>query len=118
MVAATALAEIAPPPAAGAALDIEQVSHAFDIDGAELPVLSDVSISVEPGEFVAKLDGLMGTDVFVRRFREFRARRDFPDLAAVYAGLGIRSGDGALQFDDAAPAADVRRAIMANAKGN
>jgi NitT/TauT family transport system ATP-binding protein len=55
MVAATALAEVATPPAAGAALDIEQVSHAFDIDGAELPVLSDVSISVEPGEFVALL---------------------------------------------------------------
>ena len=55
MVAATALAEIAPPPAAGAALDIEQVSHAFDIDGTELPVLSDVSVSVEPGEFVALL---------------------------------------------------------------
>ncbi|MGY4326337.1 ABC-type nitrate/sulfonate/bicarbonate transport system ATPase subunit [Bradyrhizobium sp. LB7.2] len=55
MVAATALAEIDAHPAAGAALDIEQVSHAFDIDGAELPVLSDVSISVEPGEFVALL---------------------------------------------------------------
>ena len=55
MVAATALAEVTTPPAAGAALDIEQVSHAFDIDGAELPVLSDVSISVEPGEFVALL---------------------------------------------------------------
>ncbi|MCP3410672.1 ABC transporter ATP-binding protein [Bradyrhizobium sp. CCGB01] len=55
MVAAAGLAEVAIPPAAGAALDIEQVSHAFDIDGAELPVLSDVSISVEPGEFVALL---------------------------------------------------------------
>ena len=39
----------------GAALDIESVSHAFDIDGAELPVLDDVSLSVEPGEFVALL---------------------------------------------------------------
>lgn len=55
MVAATALAEIDAHSAAGAALDIEQVSHALDIDGAELPVLSDVSISVEPGEFVALL---------------------------------------------------------------
>ncbi|RXT44196.1 ABC transporter ATP-binding protein [Bradyrhizobium betae] len=55
MVAAAALAEVAAPAAAGAALDIEQVSHAFDIDGAELPVLDDVSISVEPGEFVALL---------------------------------------------------------------
>jgi NitT/TauT family transport system ATP-binding protein len=41
--------------AAGAALDIERVSHSFDIDGAELPVLDDVSLSVEPGEFVALL---------------------------------------------------------------
>jgi NitT/TauT family transport system ATP-binding protein len=55
MVEAALLAEVATPPAAGAALDIEQVSHAFDIDGTELPVLSDVSISVEPGEFVALL---------------------------------------------------------------
>ncbi|MEY9754313.1 ABC transporter ATP-binding protein [Bradyrhizobium yuanmingense] len=52
---ATALAEAVTHPATGAALDIEQVSHAFDIDGTELPVLSDVSISVEPGEFVALL---------------------------------------------------------------
>jgi NitT/TauT family transport system ATP-binding protein len=39
----------------GAALDIENVSHSFDIDGVELPVLDDVSLSVEPGEFVALL---------------------------------------------------------------
>lgn len=50
-----ALAEAVTHRPAGAALDIEQVSHAFDIDGAELPVLSDLSISVEPGEFVALL---------------------------------------------------------------
>jgi sulfonate transport system ATP-binding protein len=50
-----ATAEVIAYPAAGAALDIEQVSHAFDIDGTELPVLSDVSIAVEPGEFVALL---------------------------------------------------------------
>jgi sulfonate transport system ATP-binding protein len=50
-----AVAEAVSYPAAGAALDIEQVSHAFDIDGAELPVLSDINLSVEPGEFVALL---------------------------------------------------------------
>src|ERR1700680_4802226 len=42
-------------PAVGAALDIERVSHAFDIDGIDLPVLDDVSLKVEPGEFVALL---------------------------------------------------------------
>jgi NitT/TauT family transport system ATP-binding protein len=41
--------------AAGAALDIENVSHAFDIDGAVLPVLEDVSLTIEPGEFIALL---------------------------------------------------------------
>ena len=50
-----ALAEAITHPTAGAALDIEQVSHAFDIDGVELRVLSEVSIAVEPGEFVALL---------------------------------------------------------------
>ncbi len=39
----------------GASLDIEDVSHAFDIDGSVLPVLDDVSFGVEPGEFVALL---------------------------------------------------------------
>jgi NitT/TauT family transport system ATP-binding protein len=41
--------------APGAALDIEHVSHAFDIDGAVLPVLDDVNLSIGPGEFVALL---------------------------------------------------------------
>jgi NitT/TauT family transport system ATP-binding protein len=42
-------------PTFGASLDVEGVSHAFDIDGAVLPVLDDVSFSVKPGEFVALL---------------------------------------------------------------
>ena len=40
---------------AGAALDIDGVSHAFDIDGRPLPVLDNVSFTVRPGEFVALL---------------------------------------------------------------
>ena len=42
-------------PAVGAAIDIEHVSHAFDIDGADLQVLDDVSLKVKPGEFVVLL---------------------------------------------------------------
>ena len=52
---ALATAERARPTAVGASLDIEGVSHAFDIDGAVLPVLDDVSFRVAPGEFVALL---------------------------------------------------------------
>jgi NitT/TauT family transport system ATP-binding protein len=42
-------------PAIGASLDIAHVSHAFEVDGAELPVLEDVNLIVAPGEFVALL---------------------------------------------------------------
>jgi NitT/TauT family transport system ATP-binding protein len=52
---ALAVAETIAEPTYGAALDIEHVSHAFDIDGAELPVLEDVSLTIKPGEFVALL---------------------------------------------------------------
>lgn len=43
------------PQAAGAALEVVDVSHHFDIDGAELPVLDHVTLSAAPGEFVALL---------------------------------------------------------------
>jgi NitT/TauT family transport system ATP-binding protein len=52
---AQAIAEAIAYPAVGAALDVEHVSHSFDIDGAELAVLDDVSLTVKPGEFVALL---------------------------------------------------------------
>jgi NitT/TauT family transport system ATP-binding protein len=42
-------------PAVGASLDVEHISHAFDIDGSVLPVLDDVNFNVKPGEFIALL---------------------------------------------------------------
>jgi NitT/TauT family transport system ATP-binding protein len=50
-----ALAVAKPNTRAGAVLDIAHVGHAFDIDGAALPVLEDVNLRIEPGEFVALL---------------------------------------------------------------
>jgi NitT/TauT family transport system ATP-binding protein len=52
---AQVIAEAVSYPAVGASIDIEHVSHAFEVDGTELPVLDDVSLIVEPGEFVALL---------------------------------------------------------------
>ena len=52
---ALAIAEPHSRDAFGASLDVEGVSHAFDIGGTALPVLDNVSFSVKPGEFVALL---------------------------------------------------------------
>lgn len=42
-------------PVQGLRLDIRNVDHAFDLHGETLPVLERVSLTVEPGEFVALL---------------------------------------------------------------
>jgi NitT/TauT family transport system ATP-binding protein len=52
---ASAIVDRVAPAATGASLDVEGVSHGFDIDGAVLPVLDNVSFRVKPGEFVALL---------------------------------------------------------------
>jgi NitT/TauT family transport system ATP-binding protein len=39
----------------GARIDVDGVSHRFSLQGAALPVLDDVTFTVEPGEFVALL---------------------------------------------------------------
>jgi NitT/TauT family transport system ATP-binding protein len=41
--------------APGAHIDVQHVSHRFALHGAALDVLDDVSVTVEPGEFVALL---------------------------------------------------------------
>ncbi|MBI5132688.1 MAG: ABC transporter ATP-binding protein [Rhodopseudomonas palustris] len=53
MVSALALKQEAP--LAGAALDVDDVSHHFDIDGKVLPVLDHVTLNAKPGAFVALL---------------------------------------------------------------
>jgi hypothetical protein len=70
----------------------------------------------KPEDFVAKLDALLDTDVFRKRFAEFKDARTFPDLAPVYRDLGIVREGHALSYDDRAPAADVRSAIMTSAR--
>jgi len=39
----------------GARIDVQHVSHHFDLKGTELPVLDNMSFTVAPGEFVALL---------------------------------------------------------------
>jgi hypothetical protein len=70
-----------------------------------------------PADFVAKLDALVGSDVFVALFDAYRSRTDFPDLDAAYHDLGIVLDGDRLRFDEHASAAGVRRAIMARKRG-
>lgn len=64
-----------------------------------------------PAEFVAKLDALTGTDLFVTRYRDYAARRGFPPLDGLYARLGLQRDGAGLRFVDA-PDAAIRDAIM------
>lgn len=91
----------------GNRLSIDEALRRFD--ACCLPSYS----AWEPADFVAKLDALLGTDVFGKRFREYDARRDFPNLDPLYRDLGIKRKGDALDYDDNAPAAAIRRAIMA-----
>jgi NitT/TauT family transport system ATP-binding protein len=43
------------PASVGAAVDVRDVSHRFDLDGKTLPVLNRVSLRIEPGELVSLL---------------------------------------------------------------
>lgn len=65
----------------------------------------------KPEEFVAKLDALLQTDVFTRHYRAAAAERDFPDLKATYAALGLTPTGTAMALGDA-PQRAVRDAIM------
>ena len=83
----------------GNRLSIDEALRRFD--ACCLPSYS----AWEPADFVAKLDALLGTDVFGKRFREYDARRDFPNLDPLYRDLGIKRKGDALDYDDDAPAA-------------
>ncbi|MBL8301021.1 MAG: hypothetical protein JNN30_21980 [Rhodanobacteraceae bacterium] len=66
----------------------------------------------DAAEFVAKLDALIGSEVFVSRYRAYAARRGFPPLDGLYQELGLQhETDGSLSLVDA-PQAAVRDAIM------
>lgn len=68
-----------------------------------------------PHAFVARLDALLGSDVFLPRWREYAARRGFPPLQALQDELGLAlSADGKLRLREA-PAASVRDAILRGA---
>jgi len=71
----------------------------------------------KPEDFVARLGQLSDSGVFVSRYREFAAMRQFPDWEKLYSELGIRDSGDHLAFAADAKDATIREAIMAYADG-
>ena len=55
MAAVEAALRATPAPARSLAIQVDRVSHAFDLHGTALPVLDDIDLTVAPGEFIALL---------------------------------------------------------------
>jgi predicted metalloprotease with PDZ domain len=62
---------------------------------------------------LATADKAVGVDVMTRLHREMGPKPVTPDLAALWRDLGLRQKGEALEFDDSAPLADIRKAITA-----
>jgi hypothetical protein len=67
---------------------------------------------VQPDDFLAELDRLIGADVFVPLHADYAQIRDFPSLDANYRALGIARDGDRLTFSDAPDAVRLRKAIM------
>jgi hypothetical protein len=69
--------------------------------------------TIEGREVVEALDRKAGSPLASSIVNPILASGDFPDLSETYRFLGLGDATGALRFDDAAPGAAIRRAIMA-----
>jgi hypothetical protein len=65
---------------------------------------------------LATADKAVGVNVLTRLHSEMGAKPVTPNLAALWRDLGLRPGNEALEFDDTAPLAAIRKAITARAK--
>ena len=63
-------------------------------------------------ELFKRLDGLTGTRVFSSLYKEHVHSISFPDLSGTWEALGIRHRFNRVSFNDAAPQADIRKAIV------
>jgi hypothetical protein len=65
---------------------------------------------------LATADKAVGVNVLTRLYNEMGAKPVTPDLAALWRDLGLRPRGEALDFDDSAPLAAIRKAITARPK--
>lgn len=84
---------------------LDTLTEALRADGATRAVWS-------ARELLARLDALSGDDAFSAALEEVE-RSAMPDFEPTLAALGVRGASGAISLDDAAPLADIRRALFA-----
>jgi hypothetical protein len=67
------------------------------------------------GELFERLDELAGTAFLAAMYDDYARAHSFPDVADLYAELGIEPGDDTVAFDGAAPLAALRERIDGSA---
>jgi len=63
-------------------------------------------------EIMMKLDSITQTNIFTNLYRQHLPSETFPDLTSVYSGLGLTVVNNRINFDNNAPYASIRKAIM------
>ncbi|SFL04937.1 M61 glycyl aminopeptidase [Lysobacter sp. cf310] len=81
-----------------------------------LDASADDMDSGSPQAFATELDRLGGDGVFMRLYRRYARSREFPDLSAAYAALGLEADGGVLRYSTRADASGLRNAIMSPRK--
>ena len=64
-------------------------------------------------ELLEKLDELAGMPVFMPRYHRYGGNTGFPDHRPIFAELGVGIARNRVVFDDEAPLASIRRAMLA-----
>lgn len=77
-----------------------------------LDAAADDMDEASPQAFADELDRLGGDGVFARLYRRYARSREFPDLSAAYAALGLETDPSGLRYSQRADALNLRMAIM------
>jgi hypothetical protein len=94
----------------------ERTGNRFGLQGALRAIVAaggNVEVSWDVRRTLALADEATGVHVLIELYDEMRATPTTFDLAQLWQRLGVQRVAGRVEFDDAAPLADIRKAITA-----
>ena len=94
----------------------ERTNNRRSLDDALRGIVADggtIAVRWSVDRALASADRATGTDVLQKLHARLGASPDNVDLDALWARLGIRAREGSVTYDDGAPLAAIRRALMA-----